>query len=236
MIGFLDQTAIRTDPSRRRVLNTPVIRYTDKGQRYAARSMSIFGFMSLNGKDAVMASERARAVDMVSFLEVVRGANGKRRPILVVLDNATIHRAKITRAVAEDLGIFLAYLPPYSSDLQPIEFGWKDLKRELAAKLNFDSMVDASGPTALRLFEERKHTYSATGSSHSLRKEVDRMTITCRNVHTLSAGTKQVMPICPKCHKPISQGRFQRHLERCGTTHNTKVASSKRARDRAAKA
>ena len=162
MIGFLDQTALRTDPSRRRVLNTPVIRYADKGQRYATRSMSLFGFMSLNGNDAVMASQQAKAIDMVSFLEVMRSANEKGRPMLVVLDNATIHRAKLTRAVAEDLGVFLAYLPPYSSDLQPIEFGWKDLKRELAAKLTFDSMIDASGSTALALFEERKHTYSAS--------------------------------------------------------------------------
>jgi transposase len=161
VIGFLDETSLRTDPSRRRVINTPIIRYTDKGQRYAARSMSIFGFMSLNGKDVIMASESAKSVDMASFLEVMSSANEEGRPILVVLDNATIHRAKLTRALAEDLGIFLAFLPPYSPDLQPIEFGWKDLKRELAAKLNFDAMIDASGPTALRLFKERKAGYSA---------------------------------------------------------------------------
>ena len=41
--------------------------------------MSLFGFMSLNGRDVVMASESAKAVDMVSFLEVVRGANGRRK-------------------------------------------------------------------------------------------------------------------------------------------------------------
>jgi hypothetical protein len=126
--------------------------------------MTIFGFMSLNGKDVVMTSERAKAMDIVSFLEVVRRANGRRsrRPILTVIDNAWIHKAKITRATAGDLSIFLVFLPPYSPDLQPIEFGWKDLKRELAAKLTFDAMIDASGPTALRLFEERKHTYSAS--------------------------------------------------------------------------
>jgi len=161
MIGFLDESSLRTDPSRRRVLNTPVVRYTDKGVKNAVRSMTLFGFMSLNGSDAVMASQSARAFDAVSFLEVVRGANGGRRPILIVTDNAWIHKAKITRAVARDLDIFLVFLPPYSPDLQPIEFGWKDLKRELAAKLNFDAMIDASGPTALRLFEERKDTYSA---------------------------------------------------------------------------
>lgn len=161
MIGFLDESSLRTDPSRRRVINTPVIRYTDKGERHAVRSMSLFGFMSLNGRDAVLASESAKAIDMVSFLEVVRSANKKRRPILIVTDNATIHRAKVVRAAAADLSIFLVFLPPYSPDLQPIEFGWKDLKRELAARLDFDGMVDASGPTALRLFDERKETYAA---------------------------------------------------------------------------
>jgi hypothetical protein len=160
VIGFLDESSLRTDPGRRRVINTPVVRYTDKGERYAVRSMTFFGFMSLNGSDAVMASQSARAFDAVSFLEVVRGAN-ETRPIVVVVDNATIHRAKLTRAVARDLDIFFVFLPPYSPDLNPIEFGWKDMKRELAAKLNFDAMIDASGPTALRLFEERKKTYSA---------------------------------------------------------------------------
>jgi len=124
--------------------------------------MTIFGFMSLNGKDVVMASQQAKAVDMVSFLEAVRGANGRRRPILIVLDNARIHTAKVTKMTAGDLSVYLLFLPPYSPDLQPIEFGWKDLKRELAARLDFDGMIDASGPTALRLFEERKRTYSAS--------------------------------------------------------------------------
>jgi hypothetical protein len=135
--------------------------------KHAVRSMTIFGFMSLNGRDVVMASQQAKAIDMVSFLEAVRSANGRmkrrrsRRPILIVVDNAWIHKARITRATAGDLSIFLVFLPPYSPDLQPIEFGWKDLKRELAAKLKFDEMIETSGPTALRLFEERKTGYSA---------------------------------------------------------------------------
>jgi hypothetical protein len=161
VIGFLDESSLRTDPSRRRVINTPVIRYSDKGVRNAVRSMTLFGLMSLNGKDVVMASQQAKAIDMVSFLEAARGANGKGRPIVIVTDNAWIHKAKITLTTAADLSVFFVFLPPYSPDLQPIEFGWKDLKRELAAKLNFDAMIEASGPTALKLFEERKARYSA---------------------------------------------------------------------------
>jgi DDE superfamily endonuclease len=163
VIGFVDETSLRSDPGRRRVINTPVIRYTDRGRKYAVRSMSLFGFMSLNGNDAVMASQSAKALDMVSFLEVIREQNGDAKdvPILTVLDNATIHRARLTRARAEELGIFPVPLPPYSPDLNPIEFPWKDMKRELAARLNFDAMIDASGPTALKLFDERRESYTA---------------------------------------------------------------------------
>ena len=45
--------------------------------KHAVRSMTIFGFMSLNGRDVVMASQQAKAIDMVSFLEAVRSANGR---------------------------------------------------------------------------------------------------------------------------------------------------------------
>ncbi len=27
------------------------------------------------------------------------------------------------------------------------------------------------------------------------------------------------MPVCPKCHKLISEARYSRHLRRCGTRH-----------------
>jgi hypothetical protein len=27
------------------------------------------------------------------------------------------------------------------------------------------------------------------------------------------------MPVCPKCHQLISESHYERHLRRCGTTH-----------------
>jgi transposase len=47
----------------------------------------------------------------------------------MILDNFQSHKAKIARQYAEDHGINLIYLPPYSPDLNPIEFIWK-AKRE----------------------------------------------------------------------------------------------------------
>jgi putative transposase len=42
---------------------------------------------------------------------------------------AMIHKAKPMLEEAEKLNINLIFLPPYSPDLNPIEFEWKDMKR-----------------------------------------------------------------------------------------------------------
>lgn len=133
-----------------------MVRYSEgKGKR----SRTIFGFMALNGGDVAMVSETAKAPDMASFLELVRREN-PRRPIIPVLDNAKIHKAGLTREASEKLGIIGTFLPPYSPDLQPIEFGWKDVKRELSGILEFDKAVQEARPIALKLFSERRLGYT----------------------------------------------------------------------------
>jgi hypothetical protein len=81
--------------------------------------------------------------------------------VVMVLDNATIYRSEASMRAAEELGIIPVFLPPYSPGLNPIEIGWRDMRRELAAVLNFDLLVEDSGPTALELFKKRKMSYSA---------------------------------------------------------------------------
>lgn len=52
-------------------------------------------------------------------------------PTVVVLDNASIHTAKMIRARIEEWqqrGLFLFFLPPYSPHLNIIERLWKELK------------------------------------------------------------------------------------------------------------
>ena len=104
---------------------------------------------------------------MAEFLELVREENdvehsvgGGKRPILVVLDNARIHVAGLVKEKAKTLHITRAFLPPYSPDLMPIEFGWKDVKRELSAYFNFDEALCLAKETALSLFSQRKFGYA----------------------------------------------------------------------------
>jgi len=47
---------------------------------------------------------------------------------LCIVYNARIHHAKAVKIRAEELNIYFIYLPPYSPDLNPIEFGWEDLR------------------------------------------------------------------------------------------------------------
>jgi len=42
------------------------------------------------------------------------------------------HKSRLVRQKAKELGIYLVYLPPYSPNLNPIEFIWKSIKRVLS--------------------------------------------------------------------------------------------------------
>jgi putative transposase len=134
-----------------------MVTYTEGTER---RSKTIFGFMSLNGNDAVMVSDTARKEDMERFVELIRTRNAGDAPIMAVMDNVPTHKATIVKESCELLGIQRTFLPPYSPDLNPIEFGWKDAKRVLSAIPEFDTMARASRRTVLRLFEERKMSYA----------------------------------------------------------------------------
>jgi transposase len=52
-----------------------------------------------------------------------------RKPVTIVLDNASYHRAKVVRALARALDIELLFLPPYSPNLNLIERVWKLVKK-----------------------------------------------------------------------------------------------------------
>lgn len=65
------------------------------------------------------------------------------RPIFWVMDNASFHHSresKATLAFFEDDKLVATWLPPYCSDLNPIERFWLHLKRSATANKLFESM------------------------------------------------------------------------------------------------
>ena len=61
-----------------------------------------------------------------SFLRAIRAVNNDYKAIIVVLDNFSTHVSNREKKEGEQLGMYLVYLPPYSPDLNPIEFIWKE--------------------------------------------------------------------------------------------------------------
>jgi putative transposase len=51
---------------------------------------------------------------------------------MIILDNFRSHHAKLTTETAQKLNIDLIFLPPYSPHLNPIEYIWKSIKREIS--------------------------------------------------------------------------------------------------------
>lgn len=92
-----------------------------------------FAFYSINGRNFIDFMESSKAENVCEFLEKIVEQNlGKR--IILVLDNSRSHHAGKTVRKARELNIILVFLPPYSPDLNPVEFVWKTIKREVSVR------------------------------------------------------------------------------------------------------
>jgi transposase len=56
------------------------------------------------------------------------------RTVFVILDNAKYQKCSVTRELAEQLGINLVFIPPYSPNLNLIERLWKLVKGKLRSR------------------------------------------------------------------------------------------------------
>ncbi len=94
----------------------------------------MFGFYSLNGNSVIDFKNRSRKEEVCEFLELIRKHNPEKE-IILQLDNFPSHWANKTRERAEELDIILVFQPPYSPDLNPIEYIWKSIKRKISPLL-----------------------------------------------------------------------------------------------------
>lgn len=93
-----------------------------------------FGFYTINGENVLDFKENSKKECVCEFLEKIRDENPD-KPIILILDNFRSHWANATREKAKELNIHLVFLPPYSPDLNPIEYIWKSIKKEISPKL-----------------------------------------------------------------------------------------------------
>lgn len=73
----------------------------------------------------------------------------KERKLNLIIDNARIHAAKIVEEICEILNIHLVFLSPYCPFLNPMEYVWKDIKKEIYNS-EYNNLVEL-----IELFEKK---------------------------------------------------------------------------------
>jgi transposase len=79
-----------------------------------------------------------------TFIEHLMAQISSDKPIVLVMDNASYHKSQLSQAMLacfEDRAMTL-WLPPYCSDLNPIERFWRHLKEQACANRLFKTVSE----------------------------------------------------------------------------------------------
>lgn len=97
-----------------------------------------------NGQLVHMEASIFNADSFRKFIEkMLRNAKTDKK-IIMVLDNARFHHARINKEFLKSVSdrIELLFLPPYSPDLNPIESFWKKTRRNVTHNRYFESLEE----------------------------------------------------------------------------------------------
>lgn len=138
---FLDESGCRVGMRRERGWALSGKRVVGKRPARHCRNISMLGAIALGRRPLLMTHKGGVGTEV--FVQFVRKrlVRWLRKGDVVFMDNLRAHkRPEVIEAVME-AGALPIFLPPYSPDLNPIEFWWADIKRQLR-KLGIDSEPD----------------------------------------------------------------------------------------------
>ena len=110
-----------------------------------------------------LVTEKRNSEAFITFLEHLVHQHTAERPLVIVLDNGSIHRSHVTQAAFALLESQLLplFLPKYCSQLNPIERFWKHLKSVACANKLF-SDIDALVASVERMLQEQNDMQSTS--------------------------------------------------------------------------
>lgn len=76
---------------------------------------------------------------VVDFMERLKESYPNKKKIYFIVDNGPYYTSQKVKDKAEDLGIIMTYLPPYSPNLNPIERLWKHMNEKVRNNVFFSS-------------------------------------------------------------------------------------------------
>ena len=143
----MDEVHFQQHGSRCRMWIPPEIKDPVLLHHPTRKSVGYFGAVRLRDGKFVFAREPERfdAQTTWSFLRQVRQASRRAgRRVVMIIDNAKYHHATLHAQWrhGQQPDFALAYLPPYSPDLNPIERAWKLTRRLCLHNRYFATLAD----------------------------------------------------------------------------------------------
>ena len=141
-IFFADEASVRTNyhagTTWAPVGKTPVVAGSGR-----TRSISMVSAVSPRGELHFQVHESGiRQEEFLEFCKMLIADVG--RPVFLIIDNSQVHHAKILKGYSEqsDGMLTLFFLPPYSPDLNPDEWVWKNVKHDNLGRASAKSEGD----------------------------------------------------------------------------------------------
>jgi transposase len=162
-LHFLDEFGAHLGMTRRYGRATPGQRVVEGTPDYSGPHYTVVATLSLAGVKAPWIFEGA--MNGTVFATYAQHELGPRLQAgdIIVIDNLSAHKNAEARTCLAARGVQVVFLPPYSSDFNPIELCWAKVKQALrsAKARTFDVLVDALRTALLSVSPEHVKAWFA---------------------------------------------------------------------------
>jgi transposase len=144
-LHFLDEFGAHLGMTRTYGRAAPGQRVVEATPDYSGPHYTVVATVSLAGVDAPWIFEGAmNGATFATYAQHELGPSLQPDDI-VIIDNLSAHKSAEAQACLEARGVQVVYLPPYSSDFNPIELCWAKVKQALrsAKARTFEALLEA---------------------------------------------------------------------------------------------
>ncbi|GHU05317.1 hypothetical protein AGMMS49960_21700 [Betaproteobacteria bacterium] len=135
-----ENSLLKQEPSEDSSLKTMILNhvYPDKSEKQIIKDLKKYAEKEKMSKKHETANKKKLEEILgklyVASLMLLESFFSENKPLVIVLDNYPVHRAKLLKEACIYMNIILVHLPPYSPKLNPIEQVWRTIKKELSAE------------------------------------------------------------------------------------------------------
>ncbi len=144
-LHFLDEFGAHLGMTRTYGRAAPGQRVVEATPDYSGPHYTVVATISLAGVAAPWIFEGAMNGTVFATYTQHELAPSSQADDIVIIDNLSAHKSAEAQACLEARGVQVVYLPPYSSDYNPIELCWAKVKQALrsAKARTFDALLEA---------------------------------------------------------------------------------------------